>query len=70
MTLADQIIDEAEELAELFPDASEDEILKTIREVTRVDFARNSTCERLALAAFWRIRGMQNNLKSVTTVNA
>lgn len=67
MTLADEIIDEAEELANLFPDASEDEIIKTIREITRVDFAQNSTCTKLAVASIRRIRNMQQNIKSVVT---
>lgn len=55
MTLTDQIIDEATELAKeriLGNDPTDLQILDAVREITNVNFADNSIGARLAIAAF------------------
>lgn len=69
-TLLDQIIDEAEELAEndiLGNDPTDSQIIDCLRDITNVQFSDRSTAAKLGLAAFLRIYNMRMNIKSVTT---
>ena len=63
--LTDVIIDEAEELAILVPNASDEEIVKELRQITRVHFDANSTCAKLGIAAYRRMSNMQMNIQSL-----
>ena len=69
-TLLDQIIDEAEELAEndiLGNDPTDSQIIDCLRDITNVQFSDRSTAAKLGLAAFLRIYNMRMKIKSVTT---
>jgi len=67
MTLADQIIDTAEELAvkKILCNPRETDILNTLRELTGVQFADNSTCARLGLAAYNRMENARQTVDSL-----
>lgn len=70
MTLNDQIIDEAEELAknQILYDPTDHQIVDAISDIVRVPLGYNSIGARLAIAAYNRIDNAINNIRSVTTV--
>jgi len=70
MTLNDQIIDEAEELAtnKILYDPTDAQIVDAVSDIVRVKLAYNSIGAHLAIAAYNRIDNAIRNVKSVTTV--
>lgn len=61
MTIADQIIDEAENLAanRILNDPSDVEIIEAVREITQIQFDLNSSAAKLAIASYNRYAVLQ-----------
>lgn len=72
MTLADQLIDEAEELAAnqiMHPDAYDRQILDALRDIVGEHFDDDSTWGLLALASYRRMERIRNQVNECATTN-
>ena len=71
MTLYDQIIDEAEELAEnrILYDPTDSQIVDAISDIVRIKLAYNSIGAHLAIAAYNRIDNALNNIDKLALMS-